>query len=279
MSTIFDRYGLKEVSNVTVYALEDDTLNNIHAGDVALYLDSLKVSTIEQTAESTDATGGWGNPKLISWDYGKEMTLTLEDALLSPEFLRLMVGGAIKEADGDEVTVPVNFTSRLLTIATADTLPTVYDTYDKKHTSPTTYRVVNMTTGVRSSVHPAGEGGTPAAETLTAAVGDKIRIFWVEDVEKEDKNQAVEITISPSTFPGTYKFVGDTVIRSETTGADEPFQWVVPKAKISSEVSFTMEAEGDPATFEMTVNVLRSTNEDGQYEMMKFIKYNVESVE
>jgi len=29
---------------------------------------TLKVSTIETTAESVDATGGWGNPKLITWD-------------------------------------------------------------------------------------------------------------------------------------------------------------------------------------------------------------------
>ena len=29
---------------------------------------TLKVSTIETTAENTEATGGWGNPRLISWD-------------------------------------------------------------------------------------------------------------------------------------------------------------------------------------------------------------------
>ena len=33
-----------------------------------LYLDTLKVSTIEETASSTDATGGKGNAKLITWD-------------------------------------------------------------------------------------------------------------------------------------------------------------------------------------------------------------------
>lgn len=33
-----------------------------------LYLDTLKVSTIEQTASTADATGGKGNAKLVSWD-------------------------------------------------------------------------------------------------------------------------------------------------------------------------------------------------------------------
>lgn len=29
---------------------------------------TLKVSTLEQTAETADARGGKGNPKLITWD-------------------------------------------------------------------------------------------------------------------------------------------------------------------------------------------------------------------
>lgn len=65
---IFDKYGIKEVANVYFEALEDDPKSNVYKGDIVLFLDTLKVSTIETTAETTDATGGWGNPKLISWD-------------------------------------------------------------------------------------------------------------------------------------------------------------------------------------------------------------------
>lgn len=36
----------------------------VKAGDIVLFLDTLKVSTIEQTAEKVDARGGWGNAKL-----------------------------------------------------------------------------------------------------------------------------------------------------------------------------------------------------------------------
>ena len=102
---IFDKYGIKEVANVYFEALADDPASNVYAGDIVLFLDTLKVSTIETTAETTDATGGWGNPKLISWDYGKEITLTLEDALISLESLRFMLGGAIhrpKTASGND---------------------------------------------------------------------------------------------------------------------------------------------------------------------------------
>lgn len=48
--------------------------------------------------------------------------------------------------------------------------------------------------------------------------------------------------------PGTYKIVGDTFMRSEKTGKDEPFQFIIGKAKVASEVTITLEAEGDPST-------------------------------
>ena len=59
---------IKEVANVYFEALEDDPKSNVYKGDIVLFLDTLKVSTIETTAETSDATGGWGNPRLITWD-------------------------------------------------------------------------------------------------------------------------------------------------------------------------------------------------------------------
>ena len=107
--------------------------------------------------------------------------------------------------------------------------------------------------------------------------GDHIRIFWEEVLtgEQSDVEDAVEVTISPDTFPGTYRVVGDTFIRSEKTGKDEPFQFVINKAKVQSNVTLTLQAEGDPTTFEMTLNVLRSTNDAGENEMMKLVRYSV----
>ena len=65
-------------------------------------------------------------------------------------------------------------------------------------------------------------------------------------------------------------FVGDTVIRNKN-GVDEGFQFIIPKAKIGSEVSFTMEAEGDPSVFDMTISVLKADNGT----MMSLVKYDI----
>ena len=88
MASILDRYGIKEVADVTFYTINSDGTR----GAPALYLDTLKVSTIEQTAETSDARGGKGNPKLITWDYGKEITVTIEDALFSAKSMAIMFG-------------------------------------------------------------------------------------------------------------------------------------------------------------------------------------------
>lgn len=65
---IFDKYGIKEVANVYFEALDNDPAANVYAGDIVLFLDTLKVSTIETSAENVAAQGGWGNPRLVMWD-------------------------------------------------------------------------------------------------------------------------------------------------------------------------------------------------------------------
>lgn len=88
---IFEQYGIKEVANVTIYAIELDKYGDEVYVPV-MYLDTLKISTLEQTAQQATAKGGFGNSSLITWDYGKEITLNLQDALFTPANQSLMWG-------------------------------------------------------------------------------------------------------------------------------------------------------------------------------------------
>lgn len=89
---IFEQYGIKEVADVTLYAIELDE-NDEEIYIPVLYLDTLKISSIEQTAEQASARGGLGNPNLITWDYGKEITINLEDALYTPASMSMLWDG------------------------------------------------------------------------------------------------------------------------------------------------------------------------------------------
>lgn len=94
--TLFDQYGIKEVADVTLYSIhrKEDGSGNLYYVP-ALYLDTLKVSTTEKTAENTWAEGGIGNSRLINWDFGKTINVNLEDALCTPASLGLCWNGIL----------------------------------------------------------------------------------------------------------------------------------------------------------------------------------------
>jgi hypothetical protein len=282
---IFEYYGIKEVANVYFEALDADKLNpDIKKGDIVLYLDTLKVSTVETTAENVSAQGGWGNPKLITWDYGKDINVTLEDAVVSFEELRIMLGAKLKEASSSKPVV-VHMSAECKVSKPQSGNPSLVCLKEDKDGNPITVpataelKIIDREHGKRGQgtmtqlfAAAAGEGGeaTPAGALADSADGDRVIVFWTEErtgEENKSKN-AVELVISPDTFPGTYKVVGDALIRNKD-GKDEAFQFVINKAKMLSEVTLTMQAEGDPSTFNMTLNVLR--DDDGN--MMSLIKY------
>ena len=155
-------FGIKEVADVTFTPL-DSTDTKV------LTFNTLKVSNLEFTSEEAFARGGKGNPKLITWDYNREATLTLQDALLS-------------------------------------------------------------------------------MDTLAMIFGDKT-------------GTAEKVTIGPDTYPGYYKIEGTTYARG-TDGTEKIFKFTIGKAKVSSNVTLTMEAEGDPTVFDMTITVLKPDSGD-----------------
>ena len=285
MASILDRYGIKEVADVTFYKIKDDGTK----GDPVLYLDTLKVSTIEQTAETVDARGGKGNPKLVTWDYGKEITVNIEDALFSAKSMAIMFGnGTVTSESGANVFVERTAMVRATTTKLPDFL--TVDIYDAADGSKRTKRDMGSEqTAPQGSVkfndqitlvkvfnedgtELKGDGSasiTTAAlwQGATATTGNKY--FVVYKVKATTKT----ISVSADTFPGTYYVQGDTYCRSDVNGDDQFFQFIIPKAKMTSENTITLEAEGDPAVFNMNLTVLRP--EDG--EMMKLVQYDLVS--
>jgi hypothetical protein len=250
----FAQYGIKEVADVIVYDISTPATPVL-----VMYFDTLKVSNIEETAETTDARGGKGNPKLISWDYGKEIVLTLTDALLSMRSLNLLTN-----PDADSTIGVYNYTSAVL-IKKAEIITLgAASTFTPKYTPASTVGVFVLEAGTYATYDTTN---THYEITTGASSGDLVRAIY--EVETTD-NHAYEIVVSPNRFPGTYMFIGDTVIRS-TAGVDEGFQFIIPKAKIASTTTFTLEAEGDPSVFDFTINVLKADNGT----MMSLVKYDI----
>lgn len=253
MANVFDRYGIKEVADVTFYSLDE----NEQRGAPVLYLDTLKVSTIEQTAENAEARGGKGNAALISWDFGKEITVTLEDALYSPKSLALIYG--------DDNASPEELTSENHGIL--KTLWSATSTFSSINGSGKT--VVTKINGTDITLTECKFYDANGTELTTAPTKGSDFNYVTGKMPVES---AFKIDITANSFPGTYYVTGDTFARNEANGKDEFFQFIIPKAKVMSESNtITMEAEGDPTVFTMNLKVLRPR--DGV--MMKLVQYNV----
>ena len=262
MANILDRYGIKEVADVTFYDLD----NNGMPTHPVLYLDTLKVSTIEQTAEEAEARGGKGNAALIAWDYGKEINVTLEDALFSAKSMAIMFGNGTV-IDFDSTTSGHDYIMKTVQLA--------YESGKAEYTNWT-----GPDGKLHEALNPKYYDAYGNELTLNAGKLNRKVDNVDKELEKGDKYLCTFdlkaagsiIEVSGNSFPSTYYVVGDTFARSEASGNDEMFQFIIPKAKVTSENTITLEAEGDPSVFNMSLKVLRPA--DGI--MMKLVKYNLD---
>lgn len=394
---IFEQYGIKEVADVCLYAIELDE-NDDEVYVPVMYLDTLKISSVEETAEQTSARGGLGNPELIIWDYGKEITVTLEDALYSPASQGMTWGGKFGTKEAKFVVVGTDSfgvpEESILTITTFSNYKEVYPRYATKpiayswsvsgyivnksgirkyfenieisydiredlwggiynvpnnknddyveidnkeyyfsnakkasyspqefiyqtdHALDNVYYldriekckasqtfVIDVDTNTKHGNYRYLEQYSqseltvfidphtmqpyePNTDNFTRKNGEVItgnlRVIkqheiyykWTRSKALENTSLGHQIVVDAVHFPGTYRLVGETYSRSRKTGKDQRFQFEIPLCKMGTENSFTLEAEGDPTTFNMTLKVLR--REDGV--MMKLTQYSVDNV-
>ena len=77
---------------------------------------------------------------------------------------------------------------------------------------------------------------------------------------KQNPLKAQKIFVEQGVFPGMYKIVGETYIRSRDTGEDQRVQISLPLCKIKSDQTLTLQADGDPTTFNLDVEVATPQN-------------------
>lgn len=253
MADILSRYGIKEVADVTFYKIDPST------GEPTipvLYLDTLKVTTTEQAANAVDATGGKGNAVLITWDTSRDITVNVEDALFSAKSLAMIYGADVENlkadgnVNGDKTTLVKTVMHTAAGTTAADEKVVWTDAAGTEHTAE----------GVKF-YDPETE-----AETTTITAGKT----YLAKFEIKVAGQVFSVTSTK--FPGTYYVTGDTYARRQIDGVDEYCQLIFPKAKITSDgATITMEADGDPSTFQMNLRLMRANGNV----LFKLVKYDL----
>ena len=408
---LFQKYGIKEVSDVVFYSINE--IGDEVFYTPVLFLDTLKVSTLEKSAQKVSAQGGKGNKKLITWNYGKEITLNLEDALFSPASMSMIWGGLLesklskytsaivkcnmankygtlhysikaypspaltdeeweiifdvaeennldsgsgnqnatkykKNGDIIESYVAENRnsliykyfkrkwateTEKAMPQSIIDAIIKKIDSLDKVGTIETDIHelevidrmekcIVKDRKGLEIStkkqkenllryykddktssytifydaktmlpllqVNDTGkvlgwDGDKDDDNDGTLEETDKFRIKigtvyykWTRTVKyKESEDDGIlgrTLVIDAETFPDDYKIVGETYIREQKTGKDQRYQFIIHRANVSSDTSITLQADGDPTTFSMQIDVLTPPNDI----QMELKQYNVE---
>lgn len=229
------RFGVKEVCDVIFYDLAN-------GGKPALFLDSLKMSNLENDAETSYVQGGKGNARIMSFDYNRTATFTLQDSLMNPKSIAMQAGAeVVKGAVNAHKREVLDVVADKVTLKEApiDGTVTVYKTTDG-------YDHLQEVTPVTVA----------QVLSLPASTTGKVIVYY----QYETTADAEQIIISSDKYSGFYKVVGHTVIRNANTNRDEAFEIEVPKAKIMSAFAINLTPEGDPAVFDMTLDVFKPDN-------------------
>lgn len=233
------KFGILSVADVVFYEVE--------TGAPTILFDTLKVSTIENEAETAEARGGQGNPILINWNYNRTGTLTMQDALISMESLALLSGNDVEEG------------------------ATIYA--KEEHTVSEAGDISLDDTPIGEVAVHAISGGVLGEELsattlegeisgLEAAAGTRVVAFY----EHAAPAGSQTVRFSSDAFPAQYRVVGSTVVRDQQSGKDKAAQFLIKRAQLQAGFSITMDAE-NVSVFDFNLNILKDTDTTDLYEI------------
>ena len=256
------KFGAKEVMDVILY--------DMSTNKPVIFFDTLKTSSIEVTAEKVYARGGKGNAKLITWELNKEGKLTIEDALLSPKSLELISGVATTTGKQTvymrQATVYENGADKgELFPLTASSTGAITLAYAPQETAANIL-VYDANDDCGTPIDMAGATLSDKTLTVEAAKNKKVIVYYTFQSSETTETYVIDA----SHFSGTYKLVGNTVIRNRESGKDEAFQVVIPNLKWSSNLNLDFSAEGDPQPTSFECEIMKAANSSTMIQMTRW---------
>ena len=243
-------YGLREVADLTFFDL---TTNKPF-----LYIDYALTSTNEHSAETVYATGGKGNPRRLAFDGNRQSTLTISTQVIDFRLISLLAGAEVEKG------VANVFKREVLTAI--DDAGSVKITLSKPP-------IANTVT-----IFPLSSDAIAGEEEEITVMDNDITITngtagtqYVAYYQFESDSNAEKISFKAKNFPKYCRIVGDTLIKNEATGENEPFQMIAHKAKPQANFTLTMASEGDPTTLELTFDLFADASADDEF--ISYVKY------
>lgn len=267
------QYGIRDITDLVLKARNRMRIGNqvFQPGQPVVYFTTAQTATLEGAATQVYAQGGHGYPRLIAWEGERTVTLTLTEALISPESFALLSGALRTDADAEhKAYVPTWFEAPVqaggiveldLDICGDDHDIVVNDTYPM-------FGVVLDDSGALS-VHLGEQAGlagvTPNCDVYTVTRDNKLQITFPNaekyvgrvvrvDCYVEKSAGVTTLDVTAEDFSGNFYAEALTFFREQSSGMDFPVALVFPNVKIQSNFTLTMSATGDPSTFDFVMD-------------------------
>lgn len=267
------RFGVRDITDVVFKARTRIKIGNqtFQAGQPVIYIDTAKTATVEGAATQVYATGGHGNPRLVAWEGERTVTLTVEDALLSPESFSLLSGALVSKAASDnKVKIGTWFELPILQGGVVELdLDTCGDDHDIFVSNEFPMFGVILDDAGAPAIH-CGEqvglaGVEPNCNVYTVTRDNKLQITFAGadkyvgrvmrvDCYVEKTAGVTQLDVTAEDFSGNFYVEALTFFREQASRVDMPVFMIFPNVKIQSNFTLTMANSGDPSTFTFTMD-------------------------
>lgn len=161
--------------------------------------------------------------------------------------------------------------SSLTSAETADARKTAYEAIAKKQEPEYVFDSLKVSSLEFASEEVTAKGGKGNPDLITWYYG-KTGTITLTDALLSDATLKLlaggtdhkngMVTINSNTFNKGYMMIGDTIMRKYDDQMDYPYLMYIPKASLSVGGTFSLEAEGDPSTFEFSSKVMNAEVND-----------------
>ena len=254
------RFGVREICNVVFKTTKDNQrvgATKFPKGAPVIYFDSLKTSSLEQAVTTVYSQGGRGNTRLIAWDGEKQLTFTMEDALISEMGLAILASAKLYKAGTKGGNGSGNNTDNTLIVHVTETvnageLKLSQTAATKGNTTPYVFPLDGDGEIIGTAVKATITGQNLTKPTFTDVTEGDVKGYLV-DYYTERTEKATQIDIEPECFGSNFYIEADTLFRDKQ-GADHAAQFIIPNGKVQSNFTFSLASSGDPSTFTFTVD-------------------------
>ena len=242
-----EKFGAVTVFDATFYDDKNKPL---------ITFDTLTVSNISVEAEQKEIRGGQGANLLVTYDYGKNATVEITDALASMFSLQYLMG------------TKINTTFQAMVRREAVLDNGNWYVHDKPHTDLNASALIYLKDNEGQKMIEEGIkiNGTKEEKgyevTITGSTdlanAEKVFVYYNATFE-EGPSHVRELKLTSTDFPSIVKMVGETIFVDAKTGRRVNAQIEIPKFKLNADFELTFEAEGDASSFDFSGEIGRAS--------------------